>query len=177
MKLKKQAIDLTDLALGIIVLGIVVSIGAVILTNVRDTRLDNLPVDTTVVNVTASNTTAASLGNPYFKGLTSVVNASNTSQTVPASNYTLSAVNPVTGKSTFILNGAGNAWTGKNVTITYDSYDTTQADYDLANDAANGLGEYGNWFSIIVIVGVAAVIISLIYLAFGKGANSVGQSY
>jgi hypothetical protein len=93
LEMKKPAVDLTDLALGIVVLGIVVSIGATILVNVRDT---------------------------------------NTAGTIA---------------------------------------------YNLADDAATGIAEYGNWFSIIVIVGVAAVIISLIYLAFGKGASTVEQSY
>ena len=81
---KKSAVDLTDLAIGIVVLGIVVSIGATILLNVRDT-----------------NTTG----------------------------------------------------------------DTA---YNLAGAAATGLAEYGNWFDIIVIVGVAAVILSLIFMAFGR---------
>lgn len=84
MMYKKSAVDLTDLAIGIVVLGIVVSIGATILINVRDT-----------------NTTA----------------------------------------------------------------DTA---YNLADAAATGLAEYGNWFDIIVIVGVAAVILALIFMAFGR---------
>jgi hypothetical protein len=83
-KLRKQAVDLTDLAIGIVVLGIVASVGATVLINVRDT-----------------NTTA----------------------------------------------------------------DTA---YNLADNAAIGIGEYGNWFKIIVIVGVAAVILSLIFMAFGR---------
>ena len=87
---KKSAVDLTDLALGIVVLGIVVSVGATILVNVRDTN------------------TASSIS------------------------------------------------------------------YNLADDAATGLAEYGNWFKIIVIVGVAAVILALIFMAFGRGAGSVG---
>lgn len=83
-ELKKQAVDLTDLAIGIVVLGIVVSIGATILLNVRDTNT----VDDTA--------------------------------------------------------------------------------YNLANSAAEGLAEYGNWFDIIVIVGVAALILALIFMAFGR---------
>lgn len=90
-KLQKSAVDLTDLAIGIVVLGIVVSVGATILINVRDT---------------------------------------NTADGVA---------------------------------------------YNLANDAAVGLAEYGNWFKIIVIVGVAAVILSLIFLAFGRSGG--GMSY
>jgi len=91
MKLQKSAVDLTDLAIGIVVLGIVVSVGATVLVNVRDTN--------------------------------------------------------------------------------------TQGDiaYNLADDAATGLAEYGNWFNIIVIVGVAAVVLSLIFLAFG--GRTGGMSY
>lgn len=89
---KKSAVDLTDLAIGIVVLGIVVTIGATILINVRDT-----------------NTT-------------------------------------------------GNVA------------------YNLANSAATGLAEYGNWFDIIVIVGVAALVLSLIFMAFGRGGGG-GMSY
>lgn len=170
---KKSAVDLTDLALGIVVLGIVVSIGAVILLNVRDTRLTELPVVTTTANITGSNTTGTALGNPYYKGFTSLVNATNTSQTVPASNYTISDVNTVTGKATLTVNGA--TWNGKSMTVTYTSYNTSQADYAVADDAATGLAEYGNWFKIIVIVGVAAVILALIFMAFGRGAATVGS--
>lgn len=81
---KKSAVDLTDLAIGIVVLGIVVSVGATILINVRDTNTAN-----------------------------------------------------------------GVA-------------------YNLSNSAAVGIAEYGNWFKIIVIVGVAAVVLSLIFMAFGR---------
>ena len=86
---KHSAVDLTDLAIGIVVLGIVVSIGATILLNVRDTN---------TVGDTA---------------------------------------------------------------------------YNLSNAAATGLAEYGNWFTIVVIVGIAAVIIALIFMAFGRGGSSM----
>ena len=92
MEMKKSAVDLTDLALGIVVLGIVVSVGATILVNVRDTNTAN------------------------------------------------------------------------------------SISYNLADDAATGLAEYGNWFKIIVIVGVAAVILALIFMAFGRGAGTVGNA-
>lgn len=90
LKQKSSAVDLTDLAIGIVVLGIVVSIGSTVLINVRDTNTTN---------------------------------------------------------------------------------DTA---YNLADDAASGLAEYGNWFDIIVIVGVAAVILSLIFMAFGRGRGGAG---
>jgi len=93
LEYKKSAVDLTDLAIGIVVLGIVVSVGANVLINVRDTNTDG---------------------------------------------------------------------------------DTA---YNLAGDAATGLAEYGNWFTTIVIVGVAAVILSLIFMAFGRGSMGKASTY
>jgi len=92
LEMKNSAVDLTDLAIGIVVLGIVVTVGATILINVRDTN-------------TAGSTA-----------------------------------------------------------------------YNLADDAAVGISEYGNWFKIIVIVGVAAVVLSLIFMAFGRSSGG-GMSY
>ena len=106
--MKQSAVDLTDLAIGIVVLGIVVTIGATILLNVRDT------------------------------------------------NYELAAgCNATSGNYT----ECNHAWT-------------------LADSAASGIAEYGNWFDIIVIVGVAAVILSLIFMAFGRaGSGQSGMQY
>ena len=89
LEVKHSAVDLTDLAIGIVVLGIVVSVGATILINVRDTS------------------TAGTIS------------------------------------------------------------------YNLSEKAAIGIAEYGNWFKIIVIVGVAAVVLSLIFMAFGRGQGGV----
>ena len=100
MEYKRSAVDLTDLAIGIVVLGIVVTIGATILLNVRDTNYD----------------------------------------------------------STLNLTQQDSAW-------------------NLADAAASGIAEYGNWFDIIVIVGVAAVILSLIFMAFGRGEGQGSMAY
>ena len=87
LKYKSSAVDLTELAVGIVVLGVVVSVGATVLINIRDTNTAN-----------------------------------------------------------------SSAW-------------------NVSQSAAVGLGEYGNWFTILVIVGIAAVVLSLIFMAFGKGGG------
>ena len=92
LETKKSAVDLTELAIGIVVLGIVVSVGATVLINVRDTST------------------------------------------------------------------AGTA------------------SYNVSDKAAIGLAEYGNWFKILVIVGIAAVVLSLIFMAFGRRAGG-GATY
>ena len=174
MELKKNAVDLTDLAIGIIVLGIVVTIGATILLNVRDTNLTSSSiVAVTNETISGSNTTAQSLSTGWVSGLTSVVNATDAA-TVPANNYTFAIDSFGTGS--IILTGA--EFNGENINVTYNTYDTANNPaYTVANEAASGIAEYGNWFDIIVIVGVAAVILSLIFMAFGRaGSGTSGDT-
>lgn len=88
--MKKSAMDLTELAIGIVILGIVVSVGATIMINVRDTNPDS------------------------------------------------------------------------------------SAAYNLSDSTANGLAEYGNWFKILVIVGIAGGILTLIFMAFARPQEAEG---
>lgn len=175
MEIKKQAIDLTGLAVGIIVLGIVVAIGTTIVLGVRDSRLTDLSVYSTA-NETLDFTTASSnfLANGWVQGVTSVVNETGFATINPA-NYTVS-INSATGQATIAnttSTGAFHTWN-----VTYNSYNTSRADWTTANQASLGLLEYGNWFDILVIVGVAGVVLSLIFLAFGRRADSMaGVSY
>jgi len=57
-----------------------------------------------------------------------------------------------------------------------DTNTANDAAYNLGDDAAKGLAEYGNWFKILVIVSVAAVILTLIFVAF-RGGESRGGTY
>jgi len=172
-KNKNSAVDLTELAIGLVVLGIVVTIGAVILVNVRDTHLTDLTTFTTV-NETAvgSKTTGADLANAWGKEVLAVTNSSDPAGLLNSANYTTT----VTGEGTLNLKlTTASLFDGKNVNVTYTSYNTSsRADWTLANDSSVGLGEFGNWFKILVIVGVAAVVLALIFMAFGNRGSSSG---
>ena len=173
MEYKKSAIDLTDLALGILVLGIVVTVGSTILISMRDARLTDLPV-LTATNETVGDfgsVASATLDNIWAKSIVTVYNESGS--VIPSGNYTFS-VDAVTGVGTIANTTTDYPYDWN---VTYQYYDTTSPEWDLANDSALGLAEYGNWFKIIVIVGVAAVILALIFMAFGRGQGSLGQSY
>lgn len=169
--IQKKAVDLTDLAIGIIVLGIVVSIGAYILITYRDTLLTDSTVATTSNESITPTDAGTALANKW--GI-SVSECNNGSNTIAADNYTVSIATvdgtmSITNLSTY---GSSSGWN-----CSYNWYNTsTRADYTLANDSAVGLAEYGNWFKIIVIVGVAAVVLSLIFMAFGRRGQST-QSY
>ncbi|HDZ60571.1 MAG TPA: hypothetical protein ENH46_02585 [Candidatus Pacearchaeota archaeon] len=175
--IKKPAIDLTELAIGIIVLGIVVSIGATVLITQRDSRLTELNVISTGNETTPATDGGDNLANIWVKNIGTVTNSTG-GETIPTNNYTTAIDSFGTGTVTF---DGTSAYNSSNVNVSYTWYNTSRADFDLANKAAIGLGEYGNWFKIIVIVGVAALVLSLIFLAFGNrsaaGEGQVGISY
>jgi hypothetical protein len=168
MKLKQNAVDLTDLAIGILILGIVVSIGSTILISMRDSRLTDLSTVTTTKEALTISGNTDTLANTWGKSVISVQNVT-TGATVNSGNYTYS-VNAADGTITITnLTSTLQPWD-----VNYTWYNTSRSDWSVANNASNGLGEYGNWFKIIVIVGVAAVILGLIFVAFGRG--STGQT-
>jgi len=167
-KQRNSAVDLTDLAIGIVVLGIVVSIGAYILITARDSRLTDLP-EVTTTNETIGDfgtVSSATLDNSWVNGVTTVYNESGA--IIPSGNYTLS-IDSVTGVGT-IANTTTDYPYSWNVTYTW--YNTSQVDWALYDDAATGIGEFGDWFKIITIIGVAAVVLSLIFMAFGRRGDS-----
>jgi len=180
MKKRNSAIDLTDLALGILILGITVTIGANVLIGLRDSRLEDLSVLSTLNETNTSTVTDLSgsewqLANIWGIEVSYCHNATGLeSEIIGTGNYT---VNIDAGGNIEVTNltmeSSANSWN-----CSYNYYDTTDTQWALPNSAAVGIGEYGNWFDIIVIVGVAAVILSLIFMAFGnRGQEQSGVSY
>ena len=177
MQKRNTAVDLTDLAIGILILGIVVNIGVNVLLKLRDSTLTDLAILTTNNETTlAVNETGASLDNTWVAGITEVTN-STTTEVILAGNYTLS-VSPVDGVGTITYAGSSLGWPNNTAwNVTYTTYDTTEPSWLLANNAALGIAEYGNWFDIIVIVGIAGLILALIFLAFGNRGQEASVSY
>ena len=173
-KIKKSAVDLTDLAMGVLVLGITVSIGAVILTNYGDSRVTSLDTGT-VTNESATGTVDGdTLAVTYVKSFDTVYNG--TDELIASGNYTTS-IDSDTGVGTITMGGNSEYNTSAEIKVTYDYYNLSSPEYSLSHNASLGLAEYGNWFTIIVIVGVASVILSLIFMAFGGNRESGGVSY
>lgn len=177
MYTKKSAVDLTDLALGIVILGITVVIGSSILLNVRDNRLTDLSTVTVANESTYINNSADTLANTWFQSVSTCYSnvtgtgtlAANTS--LASGNYTVT-VSSLDGTAT-ITNATSAVFPDAACTYTY--YNTSEAQWNLPNQAAIGLSEYGNWFDIIVIVGIAGLILSLIFMAFANRGNSQGS--
>lgn len=168
--IKNQAVDLTDMAIGIIILGIVVSIGASIIITFRDSRLTDLSTVTTS-NETITQSSTTKLSNSWGQSVTTVTNATG-GNIVGSGNYTTS-ISSVDGYIT--IDNTTSTFPGQ-WNVTYNWYNTSRSDWAVANDSAIGLGEYGNWFKIIVIVGVASLVLALIFMSFGRssGVSDVG---
>jgi len=180
MEKRNTAIDLTDLAIGILILGLTVTIGANILLGMRDSRLTSADTFQVANESTFLNTTADPLSTTWFQGVDTcycnvsglgVGSACAGNETVlGAANYTVS-VNALDG-TTSILSATIENYTS--VQCTYNVYNTSTQDFALANSAAVGLAEFGNWFDIIVIVGIAGLILALIFMAFGNRGSGSG---
>lgn len=182
MRRKNSAVDLTDLAIGILVLGIVVGIGSRILLSMRDNRLSDLNTLTTNNETTYINSSSGELSNTWGSGVSECISnytgsgsaTSSANTTIPSSNYSANIAD-VDGVIS-LTNSTGKVY--PDAACTYNYYDTSSPQWSLPNDAASGVGEYGNWFDVIVIVGIAGLILALILSAFGRAGSEVeGASY
>ena len=170
-KTKKTAIDLTEIAIGIVILGVIVSIGATVLINLRNTQITN----TATYSVNAETVTPTDAG----VGLTTTWGSSvdyclngTAGPTIASANYTYS-INSENGVVT--LTNATSEFAYTSWACNYTVYNVSDPRYALPNNASIGLAEYGNWFKIIVIVGVAAVVLGLIFMAFGNRSGFSGS--
>jgi hypothetical protein len=176
MNIQKKAVDLTDLAVGILILGILVSIGSTILVNMRDSRLTNLATEEIRGEGIVPDDGGTLFAKAYFKSITECYNG--TTPITASGNYT---INESGGRGTITNTSATySASTSSHYKCNYTTYNITRADWTLPNNASIGLSEYGNWFKILVIVGVAAVILALIFIGLGKGSQEgqgIGGNY
>jgi hypothetical protein len=176
---KKSAVDLTALAVGIVILGIAVSIGAVILKNVANSQITNAATYQIANESVVPTMAGTALTKTWVKSIDQVYNVSN-GFLLSNTNYTLS-VNSDNGVGSLSNSTCKNAtFVCDNWKATYTVYNTSDPRYLLPSNATIGLSEYGNWFKILVIVGVSAVVLALIFMAFGKGtgeAETGGSMY
>lgn len=176
MKTKHSAVDLTELAIGIIILGIVVSIGVTIVSNVGTSQVTSLPTYQ-VVNETISVTSAGTpLSTGWVQGVNTITNQT-TGAIITTGNYS-SSINAGNGQGTVSNITAQTLASSGSWNVTYTVYNKTDPRFAIPNASAVGLGEFGNWFKILTIVGIAAVILGIIFVTFGKNkGGQVGGSY
>jgi len=173
MEKRKSAVDLTDLAIGILILGIIVAVGASILTNMKVARVSNLDTYQVANESISPDDGGTALSTTWVSSVNLCINGTG-GEAISTGNYTTS-VNSNFGVGS--ITNITSQFSAEPWNCTYDVYNISSPEYTLPDNASVGLAEYGNWFDIIVIVGVAAVILSLIFLAFGRKSEGSGVSY
>lgn len=174
---KKSAIDLTELAIGILMLGIVVGVGAYLLGTFRDSRVESLP--TYLVRnetIQANSSVAKTLSVGWVKSVDLVINKT-VGNVITAANYSTSTA-ALTGSANGITTITPAAQTDSNNTqwdVSYTVYNVSDPQWKVPDKATLGLQEYGNWYTILVVVGIAALILGLIFLVLGN-RNSASDS-
>jgi hypothetical protein len=153
----------------------VVAIGTSIILGIRDARLTDLPVVTTAnETITSVKESCKYLTNTWVKSIGTITNATS-ADVINSGNYTTTIVNGHgTGK---ICAVNANPYNNTNWNVTYTWYNTSRADWSVANQSALGLGEYGNWYKIIILVGIAAGILAIIFSTFGSKNQTGATSY
>jgi len=162
MKMNKKGLalaNLTPIILTFVLIGILVASGLLVYDKLGEkARKDT----TTAENVTLQYNVAVSLSHSDIFDPITVVNASNTSQTVPESNYT---INKTAGTITETANGT---WAGESVTVTYHWYDYSVKQYTSINETSKSIGDFTSWFALIVVVVAAGIILGIVIKSFGK---------
>lgn len=181
MNQKKSAVDLTELAFAIVILGISVSIGAVVLTNMRDSQVTNLGTySVSNETVTTLGTTGDTLDTTWVKSVETVTNSTG-GEVLNTGNYTYT-IDSGTGVATlysYMSANANTTYNNSNVNVTYTVYNISDPRFAIPSNATSGLAEYGNWFKILAIVGIAAVVLAIIFISFGNRnqSNTYGGTY
>jgi len=79
--------------------------------------------------------------------------------------------------TTFTITNINYAWRNLSLSYSYNQIQTNNSDYAVAGAAVLGLGEFENWFSIIVIVGIAGLVLFLVFNSFTPGRSEIGGTY
>ncbi len=171
MKSKKgQALGgLPTGAIAILILIIVVAIGATALQSIRDTQLDT-GTASAIESYTVDNTTAETLTNARCIDTSVVIiNATNGSQTFASGNYTVAcsaSASTITWDTGTGNNSAVNASYNYNI-------DVFPEDYNITTAGLTSLGTYSDFFTVIVVIIVFAVIIGLFAIFATRGRQRI----
>lgn len=152
---------LTALQTGVMVLilcGIVIGVGMIVSHQIAETSITE---GATVTWTNANNDSAQDLAGGIR---TSTFNVTNGTTEVASGNYTLTA----TTGSIILTDGGMVDYGNESLTITYD-YGEDEAAYLAMNTTDATIGDFVDWFPIIVIALITALLIGLTIRIFSRG--------
>lgn len=153
--------DIPAFVILIAITGMILAFSLLILSTLQE---DERMIDCTGTqyNATLNNGSAVSLGQDLLCAWGGCVNASNQSQTLPTTNYT---VQMAAGTITLI----DASWDGNSTECSF-SYEARNSEaYNATGSAIEAGGIFGDWLPLIVLVIVAIIMIGLIMRGLGGG--------
>jgi len=157
--------DIKNLSAAVFVIlsaSLLLAVGVLTLSEASDNYI--VSSGTYTENITLLNDTAVDLTKTDVTSVTSCVNATDITTTLPSANYTTTTPDGAVGTVTLIQNDWNNTLT--QCTYGYDSYSEGRT---ASDSTVSALGEFGQWFALIVIALSAGVIIY--YLTKGIGGR------
>jgi len=140
-----------------ILAALVLGIGLTVTLELRDTTLDSTTDDITLLNGTAVSLTNTGVRSTTF----TLTNSSGT--TLGSGNYTLAAT-----AGTVTL--TDNTYNNTNWTASYD-YGEDEVAYTATDSTLDALADFPDWFPILVVVIMAAIIIGIVIRGFSGGSG------
>lgn len=161
--------DLTGSVLTLLILAVLLGVGLMVLGGIsREVRQDATGTES---NFAIDNTSYSSLSNSYVT--TTSVTGTYNSTTLPNSCFKFEK----TGKYQatlikYVVQGCARNRTTSfydvskiNLSYTYGDTTTAQSTLDTTNTSISG---FANWFSILVVVIIAGLVVGLVIRSFGK---------
>ena len=158
--------DLSKYVMTFVVIGLLLGAGLVVLSKLVDRSVTLVGTPTAVANeswAAASNSTNKTLAHQYIKAGTIVVQNTTGNETLTSGNYT---VWRTPGKA--ILTGT-SSYFGQNLNISYTYYAQDKESTTATNATIIATGDFADWFGIIIVVLMAAVILGIVIAKFAPG--------
>ena len=150
--------QLQGIVMTFILIGILIGVGMTVIHQVGEQNIESR----TATYASADNVTSKSLNSTGIR--TSTFSLTNNSIPLGSGNYTLS-----TTLGTVILTDAGNtAYGGEDLTVTFECGELKAA-YIASTATEDAIGDFPDWFPIIVVIIAASLIIGVVIKGFSGG--------
>ena len=166
--------DIYPILLTLVTIGLLLGVGLLVLGEVRtqiatvQTGTAQNSVNATATTPTNTTTLTDSTRTCYNLISVSVVNET-TGIAIPTANYSSSVAGVITWTPAFLGSGDDEI---VNISSTYN-YDVEGSSEQAMSGFTSGIGGFGDWFAVIVVVIAAAMVLGIVLSNFGRRTPGV----
>lgn len=177
---RKESLNLQKFIISVVLVGVVLILG-IYISDVISNAIDEPLVSVTVLNESVTFTaldtpqllSASSAKEFACTSLTHVANATNVGKSVEVANFTLTPACTIVNATKILGYAGSNVWNASNVQLV--SYTYTYTNETVASTAGqsvvSALSTGTSWISILVVVGFATIILTMLTSGLGNAAR------